>query len=377
MYNEGVRQLTLILILLVSGCASAPPEINPAADAELSARIAEVSVGLPEDVLLPLSDEVKQALTERVNPDWGDIRKFNQLSAYFFDADEMNIQYHAWSTYDPDGTFNKRRGNCLSMSSLFVAAARHLDFDGYFQIVTVPPSWTHDGSTMIRYEHIVAAGDLGQTEYVVDFLPEFTGDKKQRSRITDEQALALYYSNLAVESMVSGDLPDGIYKSLQGLKLWPENSDIWSNLGTAYRRTGEYELAEASYRRALVYERNNYSALANLTQLYLLNDREEEADQYLKTVSRYYRRNPYYHLQLAEMQINQGKLEHARKNLERASRLGKDDALLFDALAESYDRLNDPTASVASAKRAEKLRQKERLRRLKEQSIVNPGQIVL
>ena len=92
------------------------------------------------------------------------------------------------------------------MSSLFVAAARHLDFDGYFQIVTVPPSWTHEGSTMIRYEHIVAAGDLGQTEYVVDFLPEFTGDKKQRSRITDEQALALYYSNLAVESMVSGDV---------------------------------------------------------------------------------------------------------------------------------------------------------------------------
>jgi len=90
-----------------------PPEINPTADAELSERIAEVTVGTPEDVLLPLSDEVKRELTERVDPDWGDIRKFNQLSTYFFDAGELNIQYHAWSTYDPDGTFAKRRGNAF------------------------------------------------------------------------------------------------------------------------------------------------------------------------------------------------------------------------------------------------------------------------
>ena len=372
-----MKHLAIILVFLISGCVSAPPEIDPVTDAELMQRIAEVSVGDPNEVLLPLSDDILEALTERVDPDWGDLRKFKQLSAFFFDADEMNIQYHAWSTLDPNSTFNKRQGNCLSMSSLFVAAARHLDFDGYFQTVKVTPSWTHEGNTMIRYEHIVAAGKLGQTEYVVDFLPEFTGEEKLRSRISDEQALALYYSNLAVEAMVTGDIPDGIYKSLQGLQLWPDNSNIWSNLGTAYRRTGETELAEASYRRALMHNRNNYSALSNLTQLYVLNGRDEEADRYLSTVSRYYRRNPYYHLQLGDMQITQGKLELARKNLERASRLEKDDPLLFDALAEAYDRLNDPTSSTASAKRAEKIRQKERLRKLKEQSMVNPGQLVL
>ncbi|MBO6556520.1 MAG: hypothetical protein JJ934_12325 [Pseudomonadales bacterium] len=370
-----MKRLVIILTFLISGCVSAPPEIDPIADAELTQRIAGVAVGHPEAVLLPLSEEVRQALVARVDPNWGDLRKFKHLSAFFFDADEMNIQYHAWSTLDPNNTFYKRQGNCLSMSSLFVAAARYLDFDGYFQTVKVSPSWSHEGNTMIRYEHIVAAGKLGQTEYVVDFLPEFAGTEKQRSRISDEQALALYYSNLAVEAMVTGDNSDGIYKSLQGLQLWQDNANIWNNLGTAYRRIGETELAEASYRRALMHNRNNYSALSNLTQLYLLNGRDEEADRYLTTVSRYYRRNPYYHLQLGDMQITQGKLELARKNLQRAFRLEKDDPLLFDALAEAYNRLNDPTSSSASSKRAEKIRQKERLRKL--QSMVNPGQLVL
>lgn len=361
---------------MLAGCAATPPEIDPASDAELSARIASVSVESPEETLLSLSPDVKAQLSNRVDAAWGDTRKFKQLSAYFFGSEEMNIQYDPWSTFDPNRTFEKRRGNCLSMSSLFVAAARHLEFDSHFETVEVIPRWTHEGNTMIRYEHIVSAGDVGQLEYVVDFLPEFSGDKAASERITDHEALALYYSNLAVEAMVAGDLAGGIYKSLQGLKLWPDNSNIWSNLGTAFRRTGDLDLAEASYRRALQHERHNYSALANLTQLYLLNNRDDEADRYLRTVSRYYRRNPYYHLQLAQMQINQGDLEAAGKNLERATRLEKNDPVLFDAISEVYVQMGDPQLSTESAKRAERLRQKEKLRRLKEMSIIDPSQVV-
>ena len=259
-----MKLVALIFLIFLAGCATQPPAIDPVVDSELKARISAVSVNEPEALLLPLSEEIRHALTERVDPAWGDIRKFKQLSAYFFGADEMNIQYDAWSTYDPNGTYEKRQGNCLSMSSLFVAAARHLEFDSYFETVQVSPSWTHEGNTMIRYEHIVAAGELGQTQYVVDFLPDLSGEGK-RTRISDEKALALFYSNLAVEAMVAGDIPGGIHKSLQGLKLWPENSNIWSNLGTAFRRTGETDLAEASYIRALQHDRFNYSALANLT----------------------------------------------------------------------------------------------------------------
>ena len=208
---------------------------------------------------------------------------------------------------------------------------------------------------MIRYEHIVAAGNLGSSKYVVDFLAQFIGERGPSTRVTDEQALALYYGNLAVEAIVTGDLDASVYKSLQSLKLWPKNSNTWSNLGTAYRRKGDSQLAEASYRRALSLSRDNYSALSNLTRFYLLEGRESEADIYLRRVSRYYRRNPYYHLQVARMQIQTGDFEGARANLERATRLKKDAPVLVEALSDVYEKLKDQGASRQDTPRVKTL----------------------
>ena len=376
-YDGGVKRLSAILpAFLLGSCAAIPPEIIPASDAELTARIAAVSVVEPGDELLYLSDAIRESLTERIDPDWGDTRKFRQLSNFLFGADELNIRYHAWSIHDAGNTFEKKRGNCLAMSSLFVAAARHLGMDSYFETVEVAPRWTHEGNTMIRYEHIVAAGKLGHAGYVVDFLPQFTEQKKHRSRISDRQAQALYYNNRAVEAMINGEFPDGTHRLLQALKLWPENADILSNLGAAFRRTGKSELAEASYRRALQHDRHNYSALANLTRLYLMEGREEEADRYFRIVSRYYRRNPWYHLQLARMQIAQGDHESAGKNLRRAAALEKTDPGLYDALAGAYERLGDSELSTRSASKAEEMRRKEQARRLQKRATVSPGRLV-
>jgi len=348
----------LTLLILLSGCVTVDPVFeDPEIKRRLDTLFMDVEVGNPETVIFQLSDEMKQQLEKRVHPEWGDARKFLQLGEYFFNSDERDIQYDAWSTLSAEETFIAGRGNCLSMSILFVAAARHLKFDGRFETVEVKPSWTHEGETMIRYEHIVATGNLGTASYVVDFLPEFAGERGPRTRVTDEQALALYYGNLAVAAIVAADLDEGIYKSHQALKLWPGNSNAWSNLGTAYRRKGESELAEASYRRALALNRKNYSALANLTRLYLLEDREEEADVFLRTVKRYYRRNPYYHLQVARMRVQAGDVDGARENLERAAALKKNDPVLFDAISDLYEKLNDLDASGEHGSHAKKPRQ--------------------
>ena len=376
MKGEILKIAGLTWICLLNGCATVDPVLeDPAVKHQLDALLVDVEVGDPQAEMLQLSDELKRQLDRRVDPSWGDARKFLQLAEYFFGSEELDIQYDAWFTRTAEETFVAARGNCLSMSSLFVAAARHLKFDGRFETVEVTPNWTHEGETMIRYEHIVAGGNLGGSSYIVDFLPQFVGERGPRTILTDNQALALYYSNLAVEAIVTGDLQEGVYKSLQAITLWPRNSNAWSNLGTAYRRKGESHLAEASYRRALSLNRNNYSALSNLTQFFLLEGLDEEAEAYLQTVSRYYRRNPYYHFQVAQMQINAGNYEEARTHLERATRLKKNDPELHDALADIYGKLNDLQASATHADRAQRLRQQIKARRHKEQEILNPGQL--
>ncbi len=368
-----MKWLPLSILWLVSGCAIAPLELDPALETELAEMIQGVSVDSPDLVLLALSESSSEEILAQINRDWSDTYKVQRLSRLFFDSDQKNIQYDAWSTGTAEETFVSGRGNCLAMSSLFVSAARLLRFDARFQTVQVTPRWTHEGSTLIRYEHIVATGSVGQRNYVIDFMPEFSGESEDTRIISDEQALALYYSNLAVESLVAGDMDEARRKSLQGLKLWRENSNIWSNLGTVFRRQGQVRLAEASYRQALVYQRQNYTALANLTQLYLLEGRDEEAEQYLRTVSRYYRRNPYYYLQFARMQLETGDLSGASQSLNRAVSLERNDPLLFDELARVYEQLEDSASSNAANVRAERIRKKQKARQLREQDLIRPG----
>ncbi|MFT7219657.1 MAG: tetratricopeptide (TPR) repeat protein [Candidatus Azotimanducaceae bacterium] len=129
---------------------------------------------------------------------------------------------------------------------------------------------------MIRYEHIFAVGKVGSKEYVFDFLPNSFVSSARSERITDEQAFALYYSNRSVESLIDGDLERGIQLSLQALRLWPKNSNFWSNLGCAYRRDGKIGPAQYSFKRALLLDRQNYSALSNLTHFFIRQQRAQK-----------------------------------------------------------------------------------------------------
>ncbi len=57
-------------------------------------------------------------------------------------------------------TFYNRKGNCLAISNLFIAAARHLGLEASYKTLSVRPTWEQAGLTLIRYEHIIAIGKL-------------------------------------------------------------------------------------------------------------------------------------------------------------------------------------------------------------------------
>jgi len=354
-------RFSLLALILIVGCATGCSAVrlveDPSVSAQLDRLTHDVPVQDPEDVLLLLSNPIKASLEKRISADWHETRKFKELGRYLFEGDERHIAYEALATQNATDTFVRGRGNCLSVSALFVAAARHLDIDAGFQTVEVQPIWSHSQEVMIRYEHIVAVGKVGAKEYVFDFLPNAFVSRGKSERITDEQALALYYSNRSVESLIKGDLESGIQLSLQALRLWPENSNFWSNLGSAFRRDGQFVLAENSFKRALLLNRENYSALSNLTHFFIRNDRSAEADQYFKQVKRYYRRNAYYHFILAQTQTSSADFKGALVSLKRATRLRFDDPVLFEALAEAQLSANNAEGATVSLRRAEGLRQ--------------------
>lgn len=356
------RVVCILFAMLVSGCVAPVTTENSKIHDLVETVTLGVEIDDPQSELLYLGDEIKRELSARIDPDWSNRRKSIELSEFLFGESEQRIRYDPMRSEPAAGTYEAKRGNCLSVSSLYVAAARHLGIDSRFETVELSPSWAQEAVTTIRYEHIVASGLVNGKIYVVDVLSSARSNALPRTRITDEQALALYYSNLAVEALIPGGLDTSFDYLRRAIRLWPENSNIWNNVGAVYRRTGDAEMAEASFVYALILDRYNYSALANLTRHYLMEGQADQADQYMKEVRRYYRRNPYYHIQLAAMQIDGGNVDAARENLERAAKLQRDDPALHTALADSYARLGDMNRSLDHRQTADVIRTQHRIR---------------
>lgn len=344
-----------LLVLAAMGCASTEFGMHEGTGSD---RFAEI-LGEPAEFgdTLFLSDEIKAALDERINPRWNQAARLRELRTFLFDESEMNIRYDANGTLTAMELWEKRAGNCLAMTNLFVAAARHVGLDAHFQTVVVRPTWDHEGMTMIRYEHIIAVGTLNNSqEYVVDFLPEFVlGDKRAR-KVTDRHALALYYNNLGAEGIINRDHDTAIHNLRIALRLHENFSDAWNNMGAAQRRSGRVDLAELSYRRALQLDSGNHSALSNLAQLYASEGRNREAQQYMERVDRYRARNPYFHYFIARYYFDQGRFEDAIQMLERSIKLKREEPEFYEALANTHVRLGNESRGEYYRSRAEQLR---------------------
>ncbi len=309
--------------------------------------------------ILALTPEIKTLLDSEIDGKWSTSRKLRNLRELLYSEERLNIHYDTGNTLTASETFTQRSGNCLSMTSLFIASARHVGIQARYQKVAVDPTWDHDGKTMIRYEHIVATGKIsGGGVYVIDFLPEFIIGDMRAYVISDEEALALYYNNLGAEGIIDDRIDDAIKFLRITLKLDPHSSNAWNNMGAAMRRAGEDELAEFSYHRAILEDSNNYTALTNLAQFYTFRGRDDEAAQYDARVKRYRARNPYFHYFLSELSFQEGNYAEAQRSLQRSIRLKRDDPDFYVALAKTHEMLGNNAKSQKMLVLADKYRQR-------------------
>ena len=310
-----------------------------------------------ELITLRLSPEIKAALDERIDPTWRSKKKLAEVRAFLFGEDGVGIKYDAESTLTATEVYEQKRGNCLAMTNLFIAAARYVGLDARYQTVEVKPTWNQSGQTMIRYEHIVAVGRFGDETYVVDFLPEFLIGDRPTDNISDEMALALYYNNLGAEAVVAGRPAAGIEYLRKSLKLNPDNSDAWNNMGAALRRAEQDRLVEFAYLQSLELDNFNYSSLSNLARYYDGEGRTREADLMAKQVDRYRKRNPYFHAFAAQAFYEIGEFEEALVLMDNAIRLKRDEPDFYETSARIYLAKGDELAHQRQLMLAKKYRE--------------------
>lgn len=364
-----------LLLLLVTGCESFNYRYSKAQEARLISRAlgGEGRQGTPELLAQPLtlSPAAIRKLDDAVSPSMSDARKLDALRHLLFDKDGLGLSYDASRTKTATEIWDTRTGNCLSLTNLWVAAARHVGLQASFEMVQVTPSWDFEGGTMVRYDHIVATGRLGDgKEYVVDFLPEFAVGDRRASRITDEHALALYYINRGAESILAGDYPTAVDRLRTALHIAPAVSNAWNNLGTAFSRMGDADLAEFSYQRALHLDRDNYSALSNLAQFYVAAGRPDEAKYFQERVQWYRDHNPYFAYFTAHLAFTAGDYKGAIKSLERAVALKPEEPAFYEALAKCYEKLGDDVARQRYLAEARQRREEQALARRNRNAVV-------
>lgn len=333
-----------LVICTLSSCATDPNRWTYAQGNALRASI----VGAPADSITPilaLNENIKEILDSRIDSNWRAKKKLNELRKFLYSGDEINIVYESGKSGSAIETFNSRRGNCLALTTLFIAASRHVGVDARYQSVTITPHWDHQSGTLIRYEHIVAHGKLPGESYIIDFLPQVDAQNTRGRIVSDKNALAMYYTNLGAQAFVQGHLDTAFTRYQYSLNLNQRNSATWNNVGAVLFRQGELEKAEFSYLEALSIDAENYSAHSNLLHLYESVGNSVAAEKLGRKVTRYRAKNPYYQFFQAQQLMIEGKTSEALDSLHRAVKLKDNEPMFYEALGEVYGGLGKQALS--------------------------------
>lgn len=283
------------------------------------------------DGILALNDEMRDFVASKVKGNPHARLRLKKLIRGMIEDGLLTLDYDPNLTYTAIETFQNRQGNCLSFSILFASLAREANLDVTFQMVDIPPSFRADGEIILLNNHInvlvkgIRSDVNFSRDYVVDFnTAEYNGNYDTR-KVTDNYAIALYYSNVAVESMQSGNSKNAFRYLKKGIETDPAIAGLWVNLGALYSRHEHYNMAVQAYQQALSIQPSNKSALVNLANTLHYLGHEEESEYYLKKVAYYRDHNPYYHYFQAQTAYQQNELEDALAYLAEAIRLKRDE----------------------------------------------------
>ncbi len=316
-----------------------------------------------EKDVLAVSLEMRAFLERHVAPGAGRRLRLHQLSDALIRGGSFRLEYDE-TTRTASATFQAMRGNCLAFSSMFVAMARHLGLEAYYQEVHSPPDWSFRDDSFVLNRHVNVLLDLGtEGEHVVDFNMDDFKTSYERRRISDARALAHYYNNVAVERMQAGDASAALAGFRRAIHHDPSFSPAWTNLGILYMRRGQPGYAEAAHLQALKADASDLVAMSNLASLYGRQGDEELAAWYKKKVIDHRTRNPYYRHQLARQAFQAGDYTAAIGYLKDAVRIKKNEDQFYFLLGLSYLKKGDARAARRWLSRAEEVAATDALKR--------------
>jgi len=345
------RGLVLLAALTqLSACHTAPPR----PDLPLYRHHDAAPVLEPVDVLA-ITPQMQGFVQRYVSGHRDSSLRISLLNTAVSGGALLGFRYDARKTLTAQEAFEQRTGNCLAYSNLVVALAREAGLNARYQEVMVAPEWQAREDTVVVSRHVNVLIRSGDREWMMDPTGLVLRPGDRRRTLSDAEAQAMYYNNLAVDAMVGGDHQLAHARLAQSVAVAPELSDTWVNLGVLYGRNGQLDEAAMIYRNTLAHDPDQYSALVNLLALYEAVEDVEAAMGIAPRVERYRQRNPYYLMFRAEEAMELGDYDRSRDLLQRAIELRPEEHRFHFALARTEYLAGDPVSGEASLARAREL----------------------
>ena len=349
--------LSVVTVLALAGCAGAP--IPPSPRGLFADSLFDAAPFAPDaaavfrmsPAMRAFADHELPAQTRRADP-----RRALIDALYNQHSGGLALSYDASKTRNAAEAFAARAGNCLSLVIMTASFARHLGLPVTFQSVATEDFYSRSGGLYLASGHVnlVLGSRARRAPYVrsedesltIDFLPQvqLAG---QRTRPLDERTVvAMYYNNLAAESLAGGDIPRAYANARAALLADPSFYPAANTLGVVYGRAGQPARAEEALRHALAGEPDNVAALGNLARLLDGQARHAESAALSERLRRLQPVTPFEHFNLGRMAMERGDWTDAVGHFERELRLQPyQDEVHFWA-AQAYWRLGQTDSAA-------------------------------
>ena len=279
---------TLLIFLLLAGCASAPPAQPAPSQLFSDASFAPATERIGADDLFALSPEMRTYLNSA--PFRAQLRAKGSehgLVDALYQKGELKLEYDSTMTRNAAQTYQARSGNCMSLVIMTAAFAKELGLNVYFQTVVVDRTWSRSGGLYMASSHVNLSlakptfGSLRNYEadrpMTIDFLPPKDMAGYRTNPLDEKTIIAMYMNNRAVEALAQNQVDNAYWWARAAVTQNPSIVVAYNTLGVIYQRHGDQQLAERTFRAALERAPEDIVVMQNLVPLLAALGKSEES----------------------------------------------------------------------------------------------------
>jgi len=356
--------LVCLLFLIMFGCLKSHKYIYTEDELNklLKERLTEEEL---KETSIPfkINDSIKiyaKSITEDIVYDK---YKINALIKALIRREKLNIQYNETKSLTAIEVFVEGEANCIAYTNLFIGMARSVGLKAHYVDVTQVSKLRKEGEVVINSGHICAGIDVRGRFTLVDFAEQPRIGYRLYKIIDDLEAIANFANSLGViksfqmpKGYEAEDFKEDIKHYMRAIKIKPNFSKAYNNLGIAYQRRRLFDKAMESYEKAIRFDPKLAPAYGNLgNSLYILGD-YDEAIKYFKKAITLKGNNPYTRYDLALAYYYNKKPEKALPELKKAIRLEREYAEAYNLLGLVYQAMGNDESAIIAFKKALELK---------------------